>query len=169
MPPIKAVIFDMGNTLLREGLAPGSTPMAHAPRIEVVPGVRECLDALHGRYTLIVGSNSAFPVEMTATALDRALLRSYFAQVYNSFTLGVSKPNPAFFHAILHGINVQPHQAVMIGDSYSADIEGAKSAGLWTVWLADPAPRQPMPAADQIISDMHQAAAAVQAIVEGSS
>jgi HAD superfamily hydrolase (TIGR01549 family) len=59
---------------------------------------------------------------------------------------GVSKPDPAIFQLALDRIGSSAREAVMIGDSWSADILGARAAGIPAIWFnpagdaaADPA------------------------------
>ncbi len=51
-----------------------------------------------------------------------------------SADLGIRKPNPAIFLHALDALHVPPHEAVMVGDSLRADIVGALSLGIFTVW-----------------------------------
>jgi HAD superfamily hydrolase (TIGR01549 family) len=48
---------------------------------------------------------------------------------------GVSKPDPAIFEIALGRLGCSPEEALMIGDSWSADILGARAAGLSCVWF----------------------------------
>jgi putative hydrolase of the HAD superfamily len=48
---------------------------------------------------------------------------------------GLMKPNPTIFRAALKRANVDPHEAVMVGDSLSQDVEGALGAGMRGVLL----------------------------------
>ncbi len=48
---------------------------------------------------------------------------------------GMSKPDPAIFAAALRRANCSPQEAVMIGDSRSADVLGAHAAGIRAIWL----------------------------------
>jgi putative hydrolase of the HAD superfamily len=58
-----------------------------------------------------------------------------FDFVLPSGAVGVAKPNPAFYRMALEAVGVEPHEAVMVGDSYRADVRGAWSAGMDAVWL----------------------------------
>ena len=55
--------------------------------------------------------------------------------VLPSGAVGVAKPNPAFFRLALDAAGVRADEAVMVGDSYRADVRGAWSAGMDAVWL----------------------------------
>ena len=52
-----------------------------------------------------------------------------------SFQLGLSKPDPAFFHAALRSLNVPESEVVMIGDTYKNDILPAIELGMKTIWV----------------------------------
>lgn len=55
--------------------------------------------------------------------------------VLPSGAVGLAKPNPAFFRVALERAGVRPEEALMVGDSYRADVLGAWSAGMDAVWL----------------------------------
>jgi putative hydrolase of the HAD superfamily len=48
---------------------------------------------------------------------------------------GLAKPDPAFFSVALARAGVQPHEAIMVGDSFRADVLGARAAGMNGVLL----------------------------------
>ncbi|MCZ7573844.1 MAG: HAD family hydrolase [Ardenticatenaceae bacterium] len=49
--------------------------------------------------------------------------------------IGVAKPDPAIFEAALRRLGCDREAAVMVGDSWQADILGAHAAGIRAVWL----------------------------------
>jgi putative hydrolase of the HAD superfamily len=49
--------------------------------------------------------------------------------------LGFGKPNPKLFQMALERLAVTPDQCVMIGDSLSRDIGGARAVGIRTIWV----------------------------------
>ncbi len=56
---------------------------------------------------------------------------------------GVSKPDPAIFLLALERLGARPAETVMVGDSWPADVAGARAAGLRAIWFnpsATPAP-----------------------------
>jgi HAD superfamily hydrolase (TIGR01549 family) len=55
-----------------------------------------------------------------------------------SIDLGIRKPNPAIFLHTLNALDIPPTEAVMVGDSLSADIAGGKGLGLYTIWKPNP-------------------------------
>ena len=62
-------------------------------------------------------------------------LDGYLDFVLPSGAVGVSKPNPAFYRLALDEASVEPREALMVGDSYRADVLGAWGAGMDAVWL----------------------------------
>ena len=48
--------------------------------------------------------------------------------------VGVSKPDPMIFRTALDRLGVTAEESVMVGDSWTADIEGARAAGIRAVW-----------------------------------
>jgi HAD superfamily hydrolase (TIGR01549 family) len=48
-----------------------------------------------------------------------------------------AKPQPAYYKEILSEIDVQPGEALMVGDDWKNDIIPARAVGLHTYWVAD--------------------------------
>ena len=48
--------------------------------------------------------------------------------------VGIPKPDPAIYEAALTRLGCTAHEAVMVGDSWEADVRGAHDAGLRAVW-----------------------------------
>lgn len=102
---------------------------------------RALLEDLGRRFTLGVVSNFTGNLESCLAELG---LRRYFTVVTDSAICGVSKPSAAIFERTLDALGVQPAEAWMVGDNFSADIVPAHALGLATCWIA-PADR-PLPA-----------------------
>lgn len=62
-------------------------------------------------------------------------LGRYIDGLFISEDLGVTKPAPAFFEICLSRIGEPKSSCVMIGDSLSSDMLGAKNAALDSVWF----------------------------------
>ncbi len=70
----------------------------------------------------------------------RAIVRELGLEGHLDFVLpsgavGLAKPNPAFFRVAADRAGVRPEEALMVGDSYRADVRGAWSAGMAAAWL----------------------------------
>jgi HAD superfamily hydrolase (TIGR01662 family) len=53
----------------------------------------------------------------------------------SSFHHGKTKPHASIFRAVLDLLDVEPREALMVGDSVDDDIEGARAAGMQAVLL----------------------------------
>lgn len=56
-------------------------------------------------------------------------------QSFLSFRMGVSKPDTAIYKAALNAVNESPENAIMVGDTYTNDIEPAMAIGMKTIWV----------------------------------
>jgi putative hydrolase of the HAD superfamily len=66
----------------------------------------------------------------------------YFDFILTSAACSYRKPHPRIFELALSNWYFLPSEAVMVGDNPDADIRGAKSAGLYAVWISRRAGRQ---------------------------
>ncbi len=62
-------------------------------------------------------------------------IRPYFDFVLTSAACYYRKPHPRSFEIALAQWNIEPEEAVMVGDSLSADIFGAQNLNMQTIWL----------------------------------
>lgn len=99
-----------------------------------LPGAKEALDTLRGRYRLFLASNGTASVQHSR--LTSAGLYPYFEEVFVSQALGANKPSRAFFDACAARIpGYDPRKALMVGDSLTSDILGGINAGMETCWV----------------------------------
>lgn len=63
-------------------------------------------------------------------------LEGLFAVTVSSSDHGFMKPDPRIFEAALSDAGVEPHEAVMVGDSVAHDIEGARRLGMRAVLVS---------------------------------
>jgi putative hydrolase of the HAD superfamily len=61
-------------------------------------------------------------------------IRDYFDVFSISCDVGYMKPHPEIFRHALEAIDVAPEDAVMVGDSLRADVQGAQRLGMTAVW-----------------------------------
>ena len=98
-------------------------------------GVREALERLRGAgFKLAVVSNSEGTIEQMLTEIG---LRELFATVIDSSVVGFTKPDPRIFALALERLGVEAGEALMVGDSPSADVDGAHAVGIRAA-LIDP-------------------------------
>ena len=91
------------------------------------PGTIGLLDYLKTKYRLHIITNGF--EEIQEKKMKNANILSYFDVVVNSEMAGVKKPNPKIFEMALDKACIPAERALMIGDSFEADILGAKNVG----------------------------------------
>lgn len=87
-----------------------------------------------GGYHLGMISNGADD-DNTYTLLDKGRFRPYFEFVLTSAACGKRKPHPDIFRMALEHFQVPPEQTVMVGDTFEADILGARQMGMHAIWI----------------------------------
>jgi HAD superfamily hydrolase (TIGR01662 family) len=95
---------------------------------------KNALEKLHKRYKLGIVSNFAIP-ECVDKLLERHGLGRLFDVVVVSGAVNKRKPSPEIFERALEKLGVSAENAVFVGDTVDADIEGAKSAGMKAVFI----------------------------------
>lgn len=152
---IKALIFDWGDTIMRDFDEPG--PMSVWEKVAWMPGAEESLQKLHKKYMCIIATSASHSdtAEMKK-ALQRVGADQYFQYFYSKVELGFAKPDPRFFEGVLSLSKLQAEDAVMIGNLYDKDISSAKKAGLTTVFFNETGLSGDFPDADIIIRRMHE-------------
>ena len=99
----------------------------------VLPGAAEVVRELAKKYPLTIISNGFKEVQYYKFA--HSGLAECFAHTIISEEVGINKPQPGIFQIALEKNGVGAEEAIMIGDSYSSDIQGAKNAGIDQIWL----------------------------------
>jgi putative hydrolase of the HAD superfamily len=97
------------------------------------PEAEPVLRALASRYPLALLTNGASDVQRAKLA--RTPFAAHFAEVVISVEAGVGKPDPEIFLLAARRLGVDARDCVMVGDSLARDVEGAKAAGMRTVWI----------------------------------
>ena len=114
---------------------------------EVIPHAHEVLAELANRYNLYILSNGFS--ELQARKMQSAGIGHYFDGVVLSDGIGVNKPHRAIFEHALCVAGVTADRALMIGDNYEVDIEGALAVGIdqvfYNVGNITLPPGKPMP------------------------
>ena len=92
----------------------------------------DVLDYLNAKYELHIITNGFEEVQFKK--LKNSGILHYFSTVTTSEGLGLKKPNPLMFMAALDKANASAKHSIMIGDSFEADILGAKNIGMETIF-----------------------------------
>ena len=133
-----------------------------------VPGAGALLAAVKERARVGIVSNNLLDEQQEK--LRTCALDPFVDALVVSEEIGVSKPDPEIFKVALDRLSCAPENAVMVGDSWAADIAGAQAAGIRAVWfnprrLAVPDDRvavaqlesfEPVSEAMRIIFDAHR-------------
>lgn len=67
--------------------------------------------------------------------VDRFKIEPFFDFILTSAACSYRKPHPRIFELALAHWNIPAHEIAMVGDSLEADIKGAHSLGLFSVWI----------------------------------
>ena len=93
-----------------------------------------CLKLHQAGYKLYVASNGEDSVQKRR--INKAGLSSYFDGYFNSDVMGYCKPSVEYYNYIKERIHEKdPKRILMVGDSYSNDVEGAAKAGISGCWF----------------------------------
>ena len=95
----------------------------------LVPEAEEMLETLKNKgYRLFAASNSFGHLQRSR--LERAGILHYFEDTFISMDIGYDKPDIRFYQEALRRAGLKSGEVLMIGDSMTTDIEGAKNAGM---------------------------------------
>jgi putative hydrolase of the HAD superfamily len=122
----------------------------------VYPEVPATLEALQGTCKLGLITNGLSCLQRIKIAGSK--LGGFFDATVIAGDIGIRKPEPGAFHAILDRLGVSPARSVMIGNSVGGDIGGAQAVGMKAVLvdrgdLHDPRP-EVIP--DAVIHDLRE-------------
>ena len=98
-------------------------------------GASELLDSLTAADYEIYGATNGITAIQTGR-MAHSDIAPYFNHVFISEQMGTQKPEALFYEKIAEQIpDFDLSQALMIGDSLTADIAGANNAGLDSIWF----------------------------------
>lgn len=103
--------------------------LAPRSRTSIVPAVAEVLRTLEGR--VVMGVVSTGPQRQVERFLEQHDLRHHFSVIVTSQTYSRTKPHPAPVLGALRSMGIDPHAALMVGDT-TVDIKAGKAAGTQT-------------------------------------
>src|SRR4029450_2725043 len=98
-----------------------------------VPGAKALLQAVKRRARVGIVSNN-----LTAEQYDKLQFcgfTRYLDAIVISEEAKAWKPDPMIFRVALERLSVAAEETVMIGDSWTADIAGARAAGVRAIWF----------------------------------
>lgn len=101
--------------------------------LDLAPGAEEVVRSI--KSSCLVGLLTNGPSRLQWGKIERLGIRAWFDGIVVSDDIGIRKPDPRIFQALLRRLNVAPQEAVYVGDSLEYDVLGARNAGLASVWL----------------------------------
>jgi putative hydrolase of the HAD superfamily len=107
-----------------------------------MPGLRELLGWLEGRFRLGVVSNFDYTPTVRHILAAEGIL-DHFETVVVSDAVGWRKPRAAIFESALDALGARVEECLFVGDRADIDVAGAKGIGMDVAWL-NPA-RAPLP------------------------
>lgn len=116
--------YAKANELFKEGLANTTALLENA---------EDVVKHLHQRgFVLCVATNGL--VALQKPRIANSAIGRYISHIAVSEEVGAPKPSPLIFNALLDKANISAAQAIMVGDSLEKDVQGAKNAGIKSVW-----------------------------------
>ena len=100
----------------------------------MLPGAIDFIESIHGRFPMYIITNGIADTQhMRFRGTDT---EKYFDGIFISEELGVQKPDPGFFRKVLEDIGTDKERAIVIGDSERSDIQGARNAGIESIFIS---------------------------------
>jgi putative hydrolase of the HAD superfamily len=135
-------LFDWGDTLMRDD-PDARGPMYLWENVSPCENAASMLEQLSKRHVIHIASNAGDSDESDIRkALDRAGIGKYIREIFCFKRLGVKKPSPEFFRAVLSVLSCSPSDIVMVGDHPESDAAWAIGNGASAV-LYDPHGKYP--------------------------
>lgn len=143
-----------------ESLVDDAMEVFHRERnnVDLFPEVRPALETLRREYVLIAVTNGN-------ASLDRIGIQDLFHDFISARDAGAAKPARQIFDAAVAAGGAASHQTLHVGDHPEHDVNGARDAGLKTVWVNRNSREWPvsMPKPDGIVEHIGQLRALLQA------
>ncbi len=128
-----------------------------------VPGAQALLEHLHGCACVGIVTNN-----FTAEQQDKLRccgLDHLIDFLITSEDVGAGKPDTRMFQSALDQAACAPHEAVMVGDSWSSDVMGACRAGIRAVWFNRHGDQMPVSGKVEEIRSLEPAEAVAQLLL----
>ena len=97
-------------------------------------GVEELLEELKKRKKGVYLLSNA-QTDFTRPEIEMLGLTGYFDGIFISSEQGCKKPSVTFFERLLEHYHLDPSECIMIGNDESADIAGARQAGMDSLYI----------------------------------
>ena len=102
---------------------------------DLLPGAEDFVHALHGKVKMALVSNGVSAIQRSRLA--KCPLTTYFDAIVISEEVGAAKPDPKLLQVAMEQLGCTDRtQAVMMGDSPTADIPAAINAGVDSIFFS---------------------------------
>lgn len=102
---------------------------------DLLPGAADFIHAIHGKMKIALVSNGVSAIQRSRLA--NCPLTPLFDVIVISEEVGAAKPDPTILHVAMEKLGcTDKTQAVMMGDSLSADIPAAINAGVDSIFFS---------------------------------
>lgn len=150
----RAIAVDRGrDPELGSRVAAAYTAIRDPKRVQPISGARNAVKTLSEEY--LVGLITNGPPSYQQPKLDSLGFAEDFGTIVFAGFDTAAKPNPEPFKHALADLRVGPAQAIHVGNSINSDVQGARAAGLGSVWLTD-GKSDPQPAPDYSIDSLSE-------------
>lgn len=118
---------------------------------ELFPDVRPALESLKKRYTLVAVTDGN-------ANLDKIGIGDLFDEFVSAQTAGAAKPDRKIYDEAVSVGGAAQSQTLHVGDHPEKDVQGARAAGLKTVWINRVEALWPdaLAAPDSVVTDLHE-------------
>ena len=130
---LRAVFADLGLEHSEGARAAYDVHSSYFDPVRCFEGVAETVEALSERFILGVVTN--FEEWYQRRKFERLPFASLISHFVVADMVGCEKPDPRLFAYALSLAEVEPNEAVFVGDRLDFDIAGAKAAGMRAVWF----------------------------------
>ncbi|ELY66089.1 HAD family hydrolase [Natronococcus jeotgali] len=121
--------------------------------VEPLPGATATLEALADEYALGLVTNGLSA--MQRQKLESTGLEDAFETIVYAGEDAAPKPDPEPFDLVLDELGSAPERTVYVGNSLSADVAGARAAGIDSAWLPEgTVPAEPDPSPDYVLESL---------------
>ena len=128
---LSEIFFRAGNSIQNSRILANSafnTFFEFRNKVVFFEGAIDVLTTLSEKYKVYALTNGNADVKMIG--IDK-----YLSGAVSSAEVGVSKPSPEIFEAVLNKAGENAKSCIHVGDDYEDDIVGANNAGIASIWL----------------------------------
>lgn len=109
--------------------------------LTLFPDAISVLSDLKARFPLGLITNG--PADTQRQEIATLGIERFLDHVFIEGEMGEGKPNPAVFQRATDAMGVQPHEILMVGNSFGHDVTPALAAGWRAIWIRRPSDVSP--------------------------